>query len=822
MSGAGSSHWQSEDRRKAKPRHGEKRGEHEYKKSFNARSEHRAKENGPMKCMYCGGEHKLEVCPMFCQWTVGSRYHFCKTKGICFRCLSGTHNGRNCRQYPGCSVAACGGSHHTLLHAEASGLTCSEAPTGGAAIRETEQRTANASQVFKTKQVQEDTSTVAFQTVPVRLTNGTRSVVVNALLDPCSDASFVTRATAEELKLSGTEERFELGTVNGNESVNMKKTEVKMSSLDEKFGIDLSAFVIDDLSSASTIGDWNGIKLKWDHLKSLPFPTPTKKQGVDMLIGLARNTMALFIPLETVKGGEDDPVGIRTPLGWTAFGVLGGERSGSNSKTMRTNMKVMKLEELKKLKLAPSEEAPPKPEKHNEEEIEAMRAMTSLDLIGIQNEAEVLSHEDKIATKMMETSLKFDGERYEVAVPWRDGRPNLHGNFGYAVKRLERTEKSLTKAGKELLTDYDAVFKDYLSKGYMKKLEGEDRMTAEEDGWFLPHFPVIRSDRVTTKLRVVYDAAASFRGRSLNSQLYTGPSMCNDLIEVLLGFRRHPIALTGDVKEMFLQVKLPEEDQKYHRVLWRNGDEEREVDVYEASRWLFGNAAAPFAAQFVVKQNAEIHAEKFPLAANVVNDSFYMDDAITSFEDVEAAVEARKQLTDLMAGAGMKIRKWMSSHTEVMETVPPEDRAEKSSVKIEQDSSPNKALGVVWNAEHDVISVSSGPRTDEAEDKGTIRTKRSCLKVLASVFDPLCLCSLFTVTGRPLFQQTWQLNLDWDDDLPPELERRWRRWESELRRLESVNVPRCLHPFEEVCRQEIHVFSDASESAYAAAIYVVS
>ena len=228
-------------------------------------------------------------------------------------------------------------------------------------------------------------------------------------------------------------------------------------------------------------------------------------------------------------------------------------------------------------------------------------------------------------------------------MPWRADRPNLSGNYDQAVKRLTKTEQSLKRA--DLLTEYDAIFEDYLSKGYIKKLEGEERQAAEQDGWILPHFPVVRDDRSTTKVRVVYDAAAKFKGRSLKSELYAGPSICNDLIEVLLGFRRHPVALTGDVKEMFLQVKLPAEDRRYHRVLWRNGDPEHEVDIYEANRWLFGNAAAPLAAQFVFKENAKIHEEKLPIASKVVKDSFYMDDAITSFEDVEMVVEARTQLT---------------------------------------------------------------------------------------------------------------------------------------------------------------------------------
>ena len=164
--------------------------------------------------------------------------------------------------------------------------------------------------------------------------------MVNALLDPCSDASFVTEAVAEELGLSGFKEKFELGTVQRNKQVTMKKSKVKMSSLDDSFKTEVNMFVIDDLYSASTTADWNGIKFKWEHLKSLPFPEGTKKNDVDVLIGLTQNTTSLFVPLETVRGGECDPVGVNMLLRWTAFGPLGDEKQGSNSKTMRTHLKM--------------------------------------------------------------------------------------------------------------------------------------------------------------------------------------------------------------------------------------------------------------------------------------------------------------------------------------------------------------------------------------------------------------------------------------------------------------------------------------------------
>ena len=68
----------------------------------------------------------------------------------------------------------------------------------------------------------------------------------------------------------------------------------------------------------------------------------------------------------------------------------------------------------------------------------------------------------------------------------------------------------------------------------------------------------------------------------------------------------------------------------------------------------------------------------------------------------------------------------------------------------------------------------------------------------------------------------WTSGVDWDEDLPLKLKKKWEAWMEELPDLENIVVPRCLHSFKASPKQEIHVFCDASEEAYASAVYVVS
>ena len=92
-----------------------------------------------------------------------------------------------------------------------------------------------------------------------------------------------------------------------------------------------------------------------------------------------------------------------------------------------------------------------------------------------------------------------------------------------------------------------------------------------DDGpsWYLPHFPVVREYKETTKVRIVYDSAARYDGVILNDTMLPGPKLQQDVFDVPLHFRSNPVALVTDLTKMFSQVTMAKQDRRYHRFLWR-------------------------------------------------------------------------------------------------------------------------------------------------------------------------------------------------------------------------------------------------------------
>ena len=80
---------------------------------------------------------------------------------------------------------------------------------------------------------------------------------------------------------------------------------------------------------------------------------------------------------------------------------------------------------------------------------------------------------------------------------------------------------------------------------------------------------MVKEDRATTKLRVVYDACARSRSEpSLNDCLLSGPALTQLIFDVLLRFRLHKVALIGDLKKAFLNIEIKPGERNLFRFLW--------------------------------------------------------------------------------------------------------------------------------------------------------------------------------------------------------------------------------------------------------------
>ena len=338
----------------------------------------------------------------------------------------------------------------------------------------------------------------------------------------------------------------------------------------------------------------------------------------------------------------------------------------------------------------------------------------------------------------------------------------------------------------------------------------------EKKKWYLSHFAVIKPDKETTKTRIVFDASAAQNGISLNDIIHQGLKLQRDLVNVLMRFRRYPVVIIGDISEMYLQVKVKGEDRSLFRFLWRYLDEKKSPVIHEFTSIMFGMNAAPFAVQYVVRDNPKKHQTEYPLEAETVLESTYMDDTMDSSKTEGDAMYLYEELKKLWKVCGMKSHKWLSNSRKVLDQIPIEERAKK--IDIKDNILPSlKTLGIVWIAEEDKFTFLSNN-----VDDGFNYTKRNFLKKISTLFDPLELLAPFTIRSKILMQETWNAGIDWDEKVPDKIKQKMKKWFQELQMLDLIKVDRCVRESEEQIETNIsiHAYSDASEVAYGAAVYL--
>ena len=97
-----------------------------------------------------------------------------------------------------------------------------------------------------------------------------------------------------------------------------------------------------------------------------------------------------------------------------------------------------------------------------------LKRFWDLESVGMVLTAPQMTPEGKLAWTKVNKSLKFDGKHYEVAVPWRDERPQLPNNLLMAKKRLVSTERKLLK-DKRVAVAYQQILDDYLDKLHLPR-----------------------------------------------------------------------------------------------------------------------------------------------------------------------------------------------------------------------------------------------------------------------------------------------------------------------------------------------------------------
>ena len=104
-----------------------------------------------------------------------------------------------------------------------------------------------------------------------------------------------------------------------------------------------------------------------------------------------------------------------------------------------------------------------------------------------------------------------------------------------------------------MLGKYNQIIKEQQDAGIIEEVPKYNIPTAGNT-YYMPHQLVVREDRVTTKLRIVYNTSSKLHGKSLNESWENIPTKNRGLFSVLLQFRAHKVALIADIEKAFFTI----------------------------------------------------------------------------------------------------------------------------------------------------------------------------------------------------------------------------------------------------------------------------
>ncbi|XP_076235104.1 uncharacterized protein LOC143179676 [Calliopsis andreniformis] len=420
----------------------------------------------------------------------------------------------------------------------------------------------------------------------------------------------------------------------------------------------------------------------------------------------------------------------------------------------------------------------------------------------------------KRAIQLLKSTTNRIGERWLTGLLWRQDNIQLPENYSDTLICLKSLEKKLDKSP-EYKRAYQEQINDLISNGYAMKSRREDNHR-----WYLPHFGVTNPHK-PGKLHLVFNAAARTDGVSLNDHLLAGPDMLNSLLGTLFRFRQGLIAFTGDIKEIFLQIKIRTEDQRAQCFLWRGKDRNRPPGKYSMTSMIFGVASSPCSALYVRNRNAEEFRESYPQAAKAIIQKHYMDDYLDSVNTDEEAIKLIHDVTEVHRREGFQIRNWSSNSQQVLSRLPPATLMKGTVHLNSTNGMETRILGLKWAPTDGTLGFELNMKKAlETIVTGAQRpTKHEMLRTIMSVFDPIGILAPLTICTRMLLQKIWRSGIAWDQSLTDDQYEYWRRWTADLKAIDRCKIPRCYIKQPLHSDPDLHVFCDASERAYAAVAY---
>lgn len=516
------------------------------------------------QCYYCQGQHLIYHCNKFLNLPVENRIEIVKQLKLCINCLRNDHVVARCKSS---LCRKCEKAHNTLCHLNKEMANSRQEVS---AIQGAPSDTLSGPAVHY---MQGDTrrKRVLMSTAIVNVTGRNDYICqLRVLLDSASETNFITSAACKKLGL-----RLDniCESINGLNTMNCTiehGCQLQVQSRTSEFAANLYCLVVPRITKQLPSCSIQVSQLpipKNLKLADLLFYTPS---NIDILIG----SELFFRLLESEKIEiRDDLLTLQnSKFGWLIAGsvpeyLMSDHINNSSSFNGYTCLSIQQ-----------------------DSINDTLSGFWELEEYPIDQNIIMSTEEREAENQFVNTVSRDTSGRFVVRLPFRGNKGELGSSRDIALNRFKWLERKFQN-NKLFHKRYSEFMREYVQLNHMSRVtENSSAITPI----YLPHDGILRDSSITTKLRVVFDGSAkTASGVSLNETLMVGAKLQDNIIDIILRFLLHAIAITADLKKMYRQILIHNDDRDYQRILWRFSMDEP-IQEFRLNTVTYGLACAPF------------------------------------------------------------------------------------------------------------------------------------------------------------------------------------------------------------------------------------
>jgi hypothetical protein len=755
--------------------------------------------NNSGSCFICKELHTVLECPKLKQ--SADKLKLLRQHKICVFCARHRYIfGKTCNLKNSLNCGKCQGKHADVLCQNSNKQTIAALTVG-----------TNVSEVALNNQVQLNenctnlsVSTTILPTAVVNVLNQNedQNLRLRALLDSCSQSSYITEEMVQKLKLKKKRIQVSSTGLGGTTTTKITSSVIFNIVLDDESLLKVKALVVKKITKMPTITQHKSFN--WGD-KKLADPTYYKAALIPILLG------ANVLP-SIMKAGVARVHNVLlqdTVFGWTIMGNI--QQDNDDQDGIKRNFlcvdplsqeiaeewkKVDEHLEMKKLNDVFEEEISVEKLDQIETQIKMFWDLPILKNSRVESENEFCEKLFKEKSFVDENGVIYVPTPYKSDVQWPSN--SYSRAYRFLMMNVARYKKD-----EKLRIASDQYMQDYLDKDHMRRV-----MHNLRDKTGKVYYPGVHSVWKGDKIRNVFDfSAKSENGISLNDVTCVGPSLQAKLFSIIIKNRFYVIVVIADIEKFYRQIRLLKEDREKIRWLWMK---DGVVGEYEPTTISQGISCGSWQANRARHLVGELTTDS--RTKEVITNQFYMDDMNVGFSSIQDAQDTIKKVDETLFEYHLPLLKFYSNVHDVLKGIEENRKLISTKPDLYEPSSSISMLGIRYLPHYDAFHFIFKPKNKNAT------TKRQMLSYAATIFDPLGFLSPIILFFKLILQKVIYKKLNWDQTVPDEITNEFNKHFSNLHLLNKLRFNRWMqtkdHNFELVG------FSDSSKNGYSCNIYV--